>query len=78
VYFFPYRVLFLQPREALLKFAQEHEGERPKFTAAWEETMPEPVFDQRLLEEEARQEAEKEAAAEEWKRAKRERPTRLT
>ncbi|PLW35176.1 hypothetical protein PCANC_19283 [Puccinia coronata f. sp. avenae] len=66
------------PREALLKFAQEHEGERPKFTAAWEETMPEPVFDQRLLEEEARQEAEKEAAAEERKRAKRERPTRLT
>ncbi|KNZ63166.1 hypothetical protein VP01_117g9 [Puccinia sorghi] len=65
------------PREALLKFAQEHEGERPKYTAAWEETMPEPVFDQRLLEEEARQEAEKEAAAEERKRAKRERPTRL-
>ncbi|KNF03827.1 hypothetical protein PSTG_02920 [Puccinia striiformis f. sp. tritici PST-78] len=66
------------PREALLKFAQEHEGERPKYTAAWEETMPEPVFDQTLLEEEAQQEAEKEAAAEERKRVKRERPTRLT
>ncbi|POW18675.1 hypothetical protein PSHT_05484, partial [Puccinia striiformis] len=63
------------PREALLKFAQEHEGERPKYTAAWEETMPEPVFDQTLLEEEAQQEAEKEAAAEERKRVKRERPT---
>lgn len=62
------------PREALLKFAQEHEGERPKFTAAWEETMPEPIFDQRLLEEEAERERERAAAEEERKRAKRERP----
>ena len=61
----------------MLKFAQEHKGERPKYTAAWEETIPDPVFNQSLLEEEARQEAEKEAAAEEQKHAKRERPTRL-
>ncbi|MBW0472522.1 hypothetical protein O181_012237 [Austropuccinia psidii MF-1] len=65
------------PREALLRFAQEHEGERPKFTAAWEETMPKPVFDERLLEEEAQREKEREAAEEERKRLKRERPNRI-
>ncbi|KAG0145157.1 hypothetical protein CROQUDRAFT_46155 [Cronartium quercuum f. sp. fusiforme G11] len=65
------------PREALLRFAAEHEGERAKFTGAWEETMPEPIFDARLLEQEAAEEKEKEALEEERKRAKRERPARI-
>ncbi|KAH9821044.1 WD40-repeat-containing domain protein [Melampsora americana] len=65
------------PREALLKFAAEHEGEASKFTGAWESTMPKPIFDERLLEEEAKEEKEKEEAEEERKRLKRERPTRL-
>jgi hypothetical protein len=47
----------------LLKFEPEHE----KFKAAWEQSMPEPVFYQRLTEKEA----EKEAGEEERKRAKR-------
>lgn len=60
-----------------MKFAAEHEGERAKFTGAWEETMPEPVFDERLLEEEAREEKEKEALEEERRRAKKERPAQI-
>ncbi|CAH7672113.1 WD40-repeat-containing domain protein [Phakopsora pachyrhizi] len=44
------------PREALLKFAQEHEGESSKYTAAWDKTMPKPIFDERLLEDEEEEE----------------------
>lgn len=34
------------PREALLKYADKVKAEGPKFTAAWQETQPTPIFDQ--------------------------------